>query len=112
MCDQDNSHFTDISSSTKPQNSQEFKNLNEEFALVEQGLKFEQLLKEREEPIPYIPRTGRWWIGHWAKFFAVSPNTIKRRLDKINYSPMKFGDDLFIDAAELWKCLEGQDTES
>lgn len=108
MTDPHNSHSSDNASSSNPRNSKEFINLEEEFALIELGLKLEKLLENREEPIPYIPKTGRWWIGHFAKFFGTDERNIKDRLKATDYEPAKFGNDLFIDAAKFWDRLDSQ----
>lgn len=112
MCDQDNSYFTDKPSSVKPQNNQEFINPINELSLINQGLELSNLLMERKEPMPYIPRSGQWWLNHWASFWGETPEAIKRKFKKINYVPLKFGDTLMIDAAEFWVCLNNQDKEA
>lgn len=80
--------------------------IKEEMALVQQGLQFETVLKERKEPMPYIPRSGRWSIDHWAVFWGVNAATVNRNNEIIGYEPMKYGGTKVVDAAKFWKRLE------
>ncbi|WP_417392052.1 hypothetical protein [Gimesia sp.] len=106
MTDHHDSHNRVGTSRVKDQNHDEQEIIKEEFALIQQGLKFEALLKDRKEPMPYIPRSGRWAIDHWAIFWGVNADTINRNNEKVKYEPMKYGGTKVIDAAKFWECLE------
>ena len=93
-------------SSEKSEFTNDLDIIKEEMALVQQGLQFETVLKERKDPMPYIPRSGRWAIDHWAIFWGVNTDTVNRNNEKIGYEPMKFGNTKVIDAAKFWKRLE------
>ena len=106
MTDINSSHNSDCTSSAKHSNAGEASDLAAEFALVQQGLDLANLLQSRSEPMPYIPRTGRWWIAHWASFWGETEENMKKKIRKMDYEPIKFGDTLMIDAGAFWQCLE------
>ena len=106
MCDQDNNHFTHSASISEDKNDKFRTNPDNEFNLVTQGLQLLKLLPSRSGPIPYVPRTGEWLIADWASFLDETEEALKRKFKEYNYQPIRFGNTIWVDAVEFWRCLK------
>lgn len=101
MTNNNDSHSSDCTSSANPSYN-EFLN---EMSLIMQGTQIEKFLFERDTPMTYIPKTGEWWIDHWAGFWGETVANMNKKLKRIHYEPIKWGNTILVDAAMFWQCL-------
>ena len=98
MTNQDDSHYRDNTSSANSR----FEVFLNEMSLVMRGSEIENLLKERDKPMTYIPKTGEWHLTDWCRFWGESLENMKKKLKSIEYEPLEFGQLKIIVAEKFW----------
>ncbi|WP_417396882.1 hypothetical protein [Gimesia chilikensis] len=101
MTDNHDSHYRENTSSANSR----FEVFLNEMSLVMRGAEIENLLKERNKPMTYIPKTNEWHFHDWCRFWGETPENMDKKLKAIKYEPLKFGHLKMVDAEKFWECF-------
>lgn len=107
MTDNHDSHYRENTSSANSR----FEVFLNEMSLVMRGAEIENLLKERDKPMTYIPKTGEWQYHDWCRFWAETPDNMDKKLKEIQYEPVKWGYVKMVIAEEFWERFHASDKE-